>query len=61
MVKCRQWLYANPKKHIVDEYKAAFEAIHRSWCTPAVIASDVAGAPGGVHGCGEEQWWLGSP
>jgi hypothetical protein len=45
MVKFRQWLYANPKKHDVDEYKAAFERIYRACCTPAVIASDVAGLP----------------
>lgn len=45
MVKFRQWLYANPKKHTVEEYKAAFEAIYRECCSPTVIAADVAGMP----------------
>jgi hypothetical protein len=45
MVKFRQWLYAHPKNHSVDEYKAVFEQIYRECCTPAVISGDVAGHP----------------
>lgn len=44
-LKFRQWLYQNPTKHSVAEYKSAFESIYRQCCTPDVIAKDVAGLP----------------
>jgi hypothetical protein len=39
----RQWLYQNPDKNTLQDYKEGFEMVYKQVNTPAVIRKDVAG------------------
>jgi hypothetical protein len=41
----QKWLYENPKKCTIHQYKVAFEGIYRECCSAQAIAADVAGLP----------------
>jgi hypothetical protein len=45
VVMFQAWLYQNPKKCTIEEYKQAFEGIYRKCCSAQAIAADVAGLP----------------
>jgi hypothetical protein len=45
VVQFEHWLYQNPKKCTMEEYKQAFETIYRKCCSARAIAADVAGLP----------------
>jgi hypothetical protein len=45
VVQFERWLYQNPQKCTMQEYKQAFEAIYRKCCSASAIAADVAGLP----------------
>jgi hypothetical protein len=41
----RRWLYNNPGKHTIQQYKAAFEELYKQCTSAATISADVAGLP----------------
>jgi len=41
----KKWMYNNPGKHTMEQYKSAFEALYKKCTTAAIISADVAGLP----------------